>query len=93
MKSFGWSRQQTDHYVVQNCHHFYERTQCTLGGRWSRAAVGFKKCCLRCIAILRRGLKINISRVHFLEGGWEGGRVWGGRVWEGGIGREGLGGR
>ena len=29
--------------VVENCHHFHERTQRTLGGRVSRVAVRFLK--------------------------------------------------
>ena len=36
-------------FVVQICHHFHERTQRTLEGRWSRAAVHFLNIkCLHC---------------------------------------------
>ena len=54
--------------VVLNCHHFHKRT---LGVRGSRTAVHFFKNVVWCIAILRRGLKINIFKVIF----WYGGRV------------------
>ena len=37
--------------VVQNCHHFHERTQRTMGGTRSSAVYAFQKRRSRCIAI------------------------------------------
>ena len=50
--------------VVQNCHHFHERTHRILGGRGSRAAVRYFKMSFKlCVATLRRHLKIMQSTI------------------------------
>ena len=48
---------------VQNCHHFYERTQSMLGGRGSKAAVRFFEMLLMVHCDFERGLKINIFSI------------------------------
>ena len=50
--------------AIQNCHHFYEPTQRTLGGVKGRCTL-FENV-LWCIAILKRGPKINIFKITLL---------------------------